>query len=159
MITGKISGAKEMEEVLNQLPDYIAKRVSVGALMSAAEVIREQAAQNAPVGKTIHKDRKGNMLLPGTLKASIRKWRIKDKDTTHSAAVAVGLPRNSIAWYGRLIEFGWSGDPAGEPWLRPAFDEKKQQALNTLGKKLGDGIERAAKKLAGKYKRSGLRRK
>lgn len=154
-----IKGAKELERVLNELPDYIAKRVARGALSAAAEVIREEAAQNAPIGDKIHTDKKGNRLIPGTLKASVRKWHIKNDQTAHTAAMGIGLPKGSIAWYGRLLEFGWSGDQAGHPWLRPAVDTKHRQALDVLGKKLGDGIERAAKKLAGKYTKSGVRRK
>lgn len=154
-----IKGSAEFERVLKELPDYIAKRVVRGALSAGAEVIRVEAAQNAPVGDRLHKDKKGNVLIPGTLKASVRKWHIKNDQTTHAAAMGIGLPKNSIAWYGRLLEFGWSGDQAGHPWLRPAVDTKYRQALDVMGKRLGAGIERAAKKLAGKYTKSGLKRK
>ncbi len=154
-----IKGAAELEGVLKQLPDYIAKKVVRSALSAGAEVIREEAANNAPIGDRLHKDKKGNVLIPGTLKASVRKWHLKPNETEHTAAMGIGLPKGSIAWYGRLLEFGWSGDPAGHPWLRPAVDTKHGQAINVLGKKLGDGIERAAKKLAGKYSKSGVKRK
>ncbi len=151
----KLHGAKELEAVLKQFPDYIAKKIATGALNAGAEVIKKAAIQNAPIGDQVHKDKKGNQILPGTLKKSIRKWKLKGENTVN---VGVGLPNKTRAWYGSLVEFGTSKMSA-RPWLRPAFDNNVSQALDVVGKKLGDGIERAAKKLAGKYSKSGVRRK
>ena len=46
---------------------------------------------------------------------------------------------------------------SARPFMRPAFEAKKMEALNRLGEALGEGIEKAAKKLAGPLSKSGLK--
>ena len=55
--------------------------------------------------------------------------------------------------------FGASIQHPGEPprpFLRPAFDQTKGKALAAMGKAMGRGLEREAKKLAGPFAKSGL---
>ena len=151
-----IKGAKELDDVLKQLPPYIAERVLKGSVMAGAEVVRKEAVEMAPIGSAPRKDWKGRIVQPGTLKKSIKKFSIKD--SAASVSVGVGLKKGSRGFYGRFFEFGTS-KMAARPFIRPAFDNKAQEALDVMGKKLWQGIERAAKRLAGPYLKSGLRRK
>jgi HK97 gp10 family phage protein len=47
---------------------------------------------------------------------------------------------------------------SARPFLGPAFESVQQRALDRMGEALGKGIDAAAKKLAGRYARSGLTR-
>lgn len=47
--------------------------------------------------------------------------------------------------YGGILEFGYEGVPA-KPWLRPAFEAKKQEALDTFVSDLRKRIDGAVKK-------------
>lgn len=152
----RITGAKEMEKVLKQLPDHIARRVLKSAVMAGAKVIQDEAIANAPIGTREKTDWKGRKVGPGILKRSIKRFEIKESD--HSVTIGIGIKKGSRAFYGRFLEFGTS-KLAARPWLRPAFDTKAPEALAKMGKALGKGIERAAKKLAGPYLKSGLRRR
>lgn len=159
----RIHGAKEMEAVLKQLPDYIAKRVVTGALRKAAEPVLEEARRLAPVGEEakgrvrLRRSKRGKVSVSnyGKLKLSLRIVNVPSKKTAHSATVAVSIGK---AFWGMFVEFG-TRFMGARPFLRPAFESKKHEALDRLGKELGDGIEKAAIKLAGPYLKSGLKRK
>lgn len=47
----------------------------------------------------------------------------------------------------RFLEYGTEKQPA-EPWLRPAGAKKAQEAIDTMNRELGKGIDRIVKKLA-----------
>lgn len=47
----------------------------------------------------------------------------------------------------QLLEYGSSKQPA-EPWIRPAFESRKQEAMDTVQRELLAAIERTVKKLA-----------
>jgi HK97 gp10 family phage protein len=161
----RIHGAREMEAVLKQLPDYIAKRVVTGALRKAAEPVLEEAQRRSPVGKEskgrvrVRTTKKGKISVSnyGKLKLSWRIVNVPAKRTAHSATVVVTPGK---AFWGLFEEFGtrFRKKPL-KPILRPAFEAKKHEALDRLGQALGDGLEKAAAKLAGPYLKSGLKRK
>ena len=158
-----ITGAREMEAVLRQLPDYIAKNVLNKALRQAAEPILDEARALAPVGQEskgrvrLRTSKRGKVSISnyGKLKLNLRIATVPANRTPHSATVVVTVGK---AFWGMFVEFG-TRLMSAKPFLRPAFEAKKMESLNRLGKSLGDEIEKAAKKLAGPLARSGLRRK
>lgn len=158
----RIHGAKEMEQVLRQLPDYIAKKVLTMALRRAAQPILDEARALAPVGQEskgrvrVRTTKRGKVTVSnyGKLKLNLR---IKDISRHRSASATVAVTVGQAFW-GMFIEFGTRFFTA-KPFMRPAFEVKKIESLNLLGKSLGEEIEKAAKKLAGPYAKSGLRRK
>jgi len=157
-----IRGAREMEQVLQQLPDYIAKRVVNGALRKGAAVVLDAARARAPVGQEskgrvrLRVTKKGKVSVSnyGKLKLNLRIVNIPPSKTSHSAAVAVSVGK---AFWGLFVEFGTRFMRA-RPFMRPAFESTKYQALDVIGKALGEGIEKAAVKLAGPLAKSGLKR-
>ena len=157
----RLHGAREMEAVLKQLPDYIAKRVVVGALRQAAVPILEEAQRLAPVGQEskgrvrLRRSKSGKVSISnyGKLKLNLGIVNVPDKKTQYSATVAVSVRK---AFWGMFVEFG-TRFMSARPFMRPAFDAKKFEALNRLGEALGEGIEKAAKKLAGPLSKSGLK--
>lgn len=158
----RLHGAKEMEAVLKQLPDYISKRVVTGALRSGAKVVLEEARRLAPVGHEskgrvrLRTTKKGKVTIAnyGKLKLNLRIVDITRK-REHSATMAVSVGK---AFWGMFLEFG-TRFMAKRPFMRPAFEATQYAALDAIGKSLGDGIEKAAKKLAGPYLKSGLKRR
>lgn len=149
-------GLKEADAVLKELPSALAKDANSAALMKAAEPIRAAASRNAPVGDEPHRTRDGLVLLPGFLRAHIKKWRAKSvSNSPTSATVVVGIPQHGMAanaWYGRLREKEYGGvHGRATPWLRPAFDSNVMQAVRIYGEELSREILKAAEKLAGRY--------
>lgn len=149
----QLSGLKEADAVLRDLPAALAKGAVTAALLKSAEVIRAEAARNAPVGEKPHKTRDGMILMPGFLRDHIRKW--STKSATGGSSVAVGIPQKgkaANAWYGFLREKEYGGvHGAATPWLRPAFDTKVTEAVRLFGVALNQEILKAATRLAGKY--------
>lgn len=133
----RMTGAAELDKVLQQLPVEVAKKVLRGAVMSGAGVVVSEARLAAPrrTGKLIREIR-----------------RKLDKQSTHSVTVQVGVGK---AFYGLFQEFGTRFMPA-RPWFRPAWEASKMAALNQIGRALGRGIEDAAVRLAGRFSKSGL---
>lgn len=159
----RITGAREMEAVLRQLPDTIAKQVLTKALREAAEPVLEEARALAPVGQEakgrvrLRTTKRGKVSIAnyGKLKLSLRIANVPASRTPHSATVAVTVGK---AFWGLFVEFG-TRFMSARPFLRPAFESKKIEALNRLGESLGEQIEKAAKKLSGPLAKSGLRRR
>jgi HK97 gp10 family phage protein len=50
------------------------------------------------------------------------------------------------AWYWRFVEFGTTR-MAAQPFLRPAFDVKKNEAVTAITTRLAERIEQAAQEL------------
>jgi HK97 gp10 family phage protein len=59
----------------------------------------------------------------------------------------VGISKGDItkAFYGKFSEYGSSHEPA-RPWIRPAFDESKDEAYQKIEEVVFNGIESAFKK-------------
>ncbi len=161
--TVRITGAREMEAVLRRLPGEIAQKALTAALRQAAEPVLDEARARAPVGKEskgrvrFRRSRKGKVTVSnyGKLRPSLRIATVPASRTPHSATVVVTVGK---AFWGLFVEFG-TRFMAARPFLRPAFEARKMEALNRLGQSLGEQIEKAARKLAGPYAKSGLRRK
>ena len=150
-VTVQLEGFKEMAERLKQLGPKVARNTLRRAVSAAAAQVRNQARENAPVDS-------------GTLKRAIAIKREKDKQGGPFAAtysVFVRQAKNGSAgqknvtaygkfdaYYARWIEFGTSKMPA-QPFLAPAFDSVKEEALKTIGEKIDEGIQKAAAELAG----------
>lgn len=159
----RITGAREMAAVLLQLPHHIAKQALTKALREAAEPILDEARTLAPVGQEskgrvrLRRTKRGKVTISnyGKLKLSLRIANVPANRTPHSATVVVTVGK---AFWGLFVEFG-TRFMSARPFMRPAFESKKMEALNRLGESLGEQIEKAAKKLAGPLAKSGLRRR
>jgi HK97 gp10 family phage protein len=161
-VTMKMTGLREVEQMLTELPKAVGKRVLTKALMAGGEVIASAARTRAPV-------------LTGNLRESVNVTAVKPKDhdagkaafgvglraglsrgqavglarTANRAAgydfaeVFVGTPAQAVpAW---PQELGTINHPA-QPFLRPAFEATKQRAADTIAFELFFEIERAAQR-------------
>lgn len=123
----KVEGGDKLARRLQMLAEETARKHMREAALEGAEVIRVEAAEKAP-RKT------------GTLAEDIQK-EIK-KQTKSRVEIHVGPGKKG--WYGRLVEEGHSivqnkkvvGHVSPKPFLRPAFDEKTDEAQNVIAAEL-----------------------
>lgn len=155
----KIEGLDALRRALRQLPDAVQKKVLAGAVAKGAKVIADDARSRAPVLKTPDARR-----TPGLLRRMIRATRGKRNGSEAASFVSVrrlvgkALGKMKIKkgqtgaqldpFYWAFQEFGSSGRPA-QPFLRPAFDAKKEAAALEIKTALAEGIAREAAKAGG----------
>lgn len=137
----QVLGFKQIEQVLKALPDRLAERELTGAVRAGANVIRKEARARAPRGGVSSEMSKKF----GPLHKKIRTLRIKK--TRRSVEFVVN---EGSAWYGALLEFG-TKNIAPRPWLTPAFDVSSRPAVQKVFDRLGKGVEKVTKELAGKF--------
>jgi HK97 gp10 family phage protein len=154
----KVTGLKEIERVLQRLPARLGEKVIRAALRAGAQVIRKDAQSKVPILKAPDKRRK-----PGTVKKAITIKRSKQdkfgvylgvkglsKDDKHvfknnKGTKAANNPDDPFYWF--FLEFGTAKMPA-KPFLRPAFEARKFEALRKFEEYCKKRIAREADKLA-----------
>ncbi len=136
-----MTGVRALNRVLRKLPKKIQGRVLQSAAAAGGRVISKAAKQNVAVAT-------------GALRDSIAARKPSGKGRS-SGIVLVG-PTWPQGAHGHLVEFGTEHMRA-QPWLRPAWDAKKDVALDKIGVSLGRAVERAAVKIAGSFQKSGFR--
>ena len=126
-------------ELTNDLADMAAQIAGGGAggasvlesiLNEAAQPVLEKAQQFAPI-KT------------GKLKAAIKKGRVsKRKNGVYT--IKIGTQGKTDAFYAPFVEFGHGGPhPAPpHPFMRPAYDETKEQAYGIIRTRLQEEINK-----------------
>lgn len=157
-----IAGLDTFAQALKLLPNNISRRVLRGAVAAAGKVIRDEAKSRAPV----HSGpiAKGHP-PPGTLKRAIALGRSNrlskvGKEVYHvfvrNSAIAGSKGKKIIAggkfdaYYWRYIEFGTS-KMAARPFLRPAFEAKKEAAIEALTQYIAERFPQEAEKLGWKW--------
>lgn len=138
MRTVKLEGFRELDASLRELTSRAtAKNVARRALKKAAEPIDDMASRLAP-------------RLTGRLSVSV----ITGTQLTPSQRR--GINRNSVEVYvgtvlsrGRYNEFG-TINMAANPFMRPAWDAKQDEALLIIRHELAVEIEKAAQRAARK---------
>lgn len=130
----ELKGAKELEKLLNLLPDTVAKKVTVLALKAGGRVLVKGMKQRVPV-------------RTGALRDSIT-VSSASKVTKNKSLAAVGF-KKPVSRIAHLVEFGTEHSKA-EPFIRPTIEQDGTTAIKAIGENMGKGIEREARKLAGK---------
>lgn len=119
MLTVKVTGAREMEQLLGRLGKALPAKDIVADLLVAVRPMVEAARNNVPLGPpAIHlRDNVGATPVPGVPgKVAIGAFRI--------------LKIGEI-FYGRYLEWGTVKQSA-TPWLRPAFDSTRESVISRL---------------------------
>ncbi len=158
----ELQGLAELSAALKQLPRELSSRNGGplrAALAQAAKVIRDQAQAMAPQDSGLLK-REIRMVRardPGSVGANeqylvgVRRGkRIKYADTRENRRkrrVGKKYQDPGRAYYWRFLEFG-TERMAARPFLRPAFEAKKEEAAMRFRDSLREGIQRAVKKVA-----------
>lgn len=142
-VSVEIRGLKELETALLELGNAAAGKALFASLMAAGMPIQKEAQALAPVSTEPHyKYQKGKakvQVKSGTLKKSIGRKRLKSSQG--ETVAEIGISWRGRAFYGRFLEFGTS-KLAAKPFLRPAFDAKKDESLTIFKEKLAANIEK-----------------
>lgn len=146
----KVEGLRELGQALRELGDDVAKRAIFAATLRAAAVVRNRARELAPRSAKPHRvGRGGPVVQPGNLAAGIATKRLKQfRQGRADYEVRWKAKRKGDPFYGLFQEFG-TAHHAAQPFMRPAFDQTKEDALqamqDTLKKRIAAAAKRAAK--------------
>jgi len=144
-ITVNISGLQGVEDALHDAGPKLAKAALRKGLRAGADIFIADAKSRAPILKKPHPHRN-----PGDLKDSIGAV-IKMSPKQEYGTVHVGPKRErgkgseQPGVYGMFVEFG-TDDAAAQPFMRPAFDSKHQQAQEAFTAEMKAGVEALGKK-------------
>lgn len=148
-----IQGFEELEKALRALPEAVEKKILADSLRAGAKPIHAAAVEKCPV---YHGPSRPDV-TPGQLKKSIK---IKTSRRKGRVRVMVQTGEGDFKgdeFYGAFVEFGHKigARPSGRgkhsdsrsavephPFLRPAFDEKKDAAATIIADKIREGIYR-----------------
>jgi HK97 gp10 family phage protein len=163
MVEVKLSGLDGVLETLKSLPpEVVSKRGGPvkSALRKGALVILNQEKANLRA-VTANATDSGKIESTGLLLANLIASRGKAPSEGNGERYLVRVRRKvyprasgkpvSTVKTAQLLEYGSSKQPA-EPWIRPAFAAKAEQAIKTVEAELIKGIDRIVKKLAAQNK-------
>lgn len=166
--TVHVAGLEQLQRALLELPDAVARKALRRAVAKAAQVIKQQAKALAPryVGPSPRS--KGPLGQtqppPGTLQRQMKVAFRPRESGLHRAKYVVGVLHgkrqrsvsvrkggrsatvNRDAYYWRFVEFG-TAHMAARPFLRPAFAQKKSEAVGTIREVLAEQISAEAARL------------
>ncbi len=142
-----LTGFKEFADALRKLGPRVAKNNLRRAVSAGAALVRNEARATAPVDtgelkKDIQMKREKDQ-RDGPLAAKFSVFVRSGKKSRLSGA-ARDVDKDSFYW--KFVEFGTS-KMAAQPFLEPAFQGKKEDAVKIIGETLDAGIQKAAREL------------
>jgi len=141
MGTATVKGFEHYGENLKKLGRDMTGEILRESMMAGAEVFRAEIERNAPVG-TGPKRPKGVRLAQNiVIYDSHDKTELFQATLDEDIRFLIGPSKK--AFYGFFAEYGRKGQPA-RPFIRPAFDSKAEEALQTVEATLAEGFERKA---------------
>jgi HK97 gp10 family phage protein len=148
-----IEGLAELDRALHALPGNIAKNVLRGAVGAGAAVIRKEAKSRAPVAEG---PQRPDAPPPGTLQRAIYSKWIRELSDWSKQTFIVSVKKGrkyrkagkkyTDAFYWWFVENGTS-KMAARPYLRPAFEAKKTEAIEAIRDYLAKRIPLEVEKL------------
>lgn len=161
----RIEGLRELQAALQQLPKATSRNVLKRTLTGMAELFVREAQPRAPEDTGVLKE-SVDMSQKLTRRQRAPSTRIKMADGTYrsEAKTTVEMFVGPSAKGGQrapppsgvLQEFG-TANQAPQPFMRPAWDLKKNDALEMAKRELAEQIDKAAKRLAAKAQRAASR--
>lgn len=144
----KVEGLKELDKALAELPKSTGKAVLRRVLKKAGQPMADTAERLAPEHDGHLKRSIGvSTKLTKRQKKEHRKMFRSDKASVEMFVGAGGLPQAHIQ------EFGSEKILTPQPFMRPAWDQHQDEALNIIKSSLGDEITKAAARRARKAAR------
>lgn len=142
----KIDGLKELAAAMRELPDRVAKNALRRAVSAGAIVVRNEARARAPVDTgemrrdiQVKRERNSAGQMVATYSVFVRSGK-----KSRLAGKKRNVQRDSYYW--RFVEFG-TVKMAAKPFMRPAFESKKEAAVTQIAAVLDQGIKTAAAQL------------
>ena len=155
----KVEGLAELGQALKEFGQKIATKYLRHSTRAAAKVFLEEAKQLSPVlsgalqeAETIFK-RPGSSADEVQYVVGIRRIKRKSKvkrvlRTLAAAGITVNVEGD--AFYGRYMEFGFH-DKGGNfhkyPFMRPAYDAKREESVQVFAADLAVGVEMATQEV------------
>ena len=152
----KVEGLAELAKALRELPDKVAKNGLRVSVYAGAKVIRDEARMRAPKAAEVLGP---NQPPPGTLKRSVIMKQIPELSSLTRQTFFVTVRHgkkfrkqgkkgnlSQDAWYWRFVEFG-TRKMRARPFLRPALEAKRREAVQAMKDRLSERIEQEAKNL------------
>jgi HK97 gp10 family phage protein len=152
----KVEGLAELAKALRELPDRVAKNGLRVSVYAGAKVIRDEARLRAPKAT---ESLGPNQPPPGTLKRSVIMKQIPELSSLTRQTFFVTVRHgkkyrkqgkkgnlSQDAWYWRFVEFG-TPKMRARPFLRPALEAKRREAVQAMKDRLSERIELEAKNL------------
>lgn len=136
---GSLDGFEGLEANLKALPTRVENRVLQGAVIEALKPTRDRIRKAAP--KSRDGDRSPSSKLYGRLSQNIRIMRLKKVNKGQKGARI----HTGRAFWGMMLELG-TRYIAAKPWFSPVFRQDVDAIIGRLGRALGAGIEREAKR-------------
>lgn len=128
-------GLKELQKELKRLPEELSASFVKSAMLKAVEPVLQEARRRAPVdsGRLQLMQAKSAKIMPRAGKILIRvgtKFLGKRQITKSLEKKAAGKSKGTVlthnAYYDFMVEYGTRFQKA-QPYLRPAFDGKKEE--------------------------------
>ena len=148
--TVHIEGLAELDRALRELPLRIANRGLRTSVYAGAKVIRDEARARAPKAAQSLGPKQPP---PGTLKRSVIMKHIRELSSggrqtfyvmvRHGKKYQKQGKRGTLsqdAWYWRFLEFG-TRKMAARPFLRPALESRRREAVDAIKARLRQRIE------------------
>ena len=146
-----------MFAMLDQLPGAIQEKAIRPAAQAGAQVLYDEVVARVPVSRNGHwfygttardapkgqKKQHAYWFDAGSLRKAIYQKHVPEKS-------ADGIHVYHISWrktgpdavpYGYMVEYGILGRAPARPFLRPAYEAKKQAALDAAEKVLGQKLD------------------
>lgn len=158
-----VSGFRELEAALAELPKATGRNVLKRTLIKAGQPIAERARELVPVQSG---QLKSSIMISPRIKntvgyaeysaamraglgkeAAVRALRDVRRSAKGSFAEMFVGPAVPAGFYGHLVEFGTSRTQA-QPFMRPAWDAMQGRALAIIRAELGNEIIAAARRIA-----------
>jgi HK97 gp10 family phage protein len=137
----KITGAKQLDNALKQLPKATSKNVLRRSLIKAAKPTAQFAETLAPRGASgslVESIEVGTKLAKSQQRGAVR----------YPVNVYVG-PNMREGFYAPYVEFGTEKATA-QPFMRPAWIATRGRVLNLFGDEVWKALEKSARTLARK---------
>lgn len=153
VLTAQVNGLRELGEALKEFGEQVGKRYLRRATFQAAEVFKEEAEKRAPVDTGAMRDAIAVFRRrPPSADAALYVVGVKKIRYTRKEKRALRLLKQANrtvkvigdAYYWRFVELGTVKMKA-RPFIRPAFETKKAEAIAKFKEALADGVERAKK--------------
>ncbi|WP_213305949.1 HK97-gp10 family putative phage morphogenesis protein [Paraburkholderia sacchari] len=126
---------------LKRLDSVASEQTLRRATVAGARVLHAEVKLRAPVGTAY--ERKGTKHEPGTLRNSILIAYAKEDSVAGQIATYL-VKWSNEAFYGYFVEYG-TARMAAEPFLRPAYHAKRNEAVAAMRQVVEQAFEEAAR--------------
>ena len=136
-VTVRVTGMKELAAKLQSFGPKLARNGLRAAVSAGAEVIRKDVQARAPEDT-------------GVLRRAVYKKQIREESNNTKQTFYLGVrsgkkyqKKKQDAFYWRFLEFG-TKHIAARPFVRSAFESKKNEAVERMKEKLAERIKKIA---------------